>query len=148
MSLIDCLRRPNFEPEDFFKSETAARNNINNTTDNSIIISNLSKVADKIQEIRNFLKVPVIVNSAYRCPVLNELINGKPNSQHCKGQAIDFIAPDFGNPMAIFLTLKKAKIEVDQCLLEKTWIHLSIKEKDNRNMWGKYIDGIFTAIKT
>lgn len=151
LQAISCLKRTNFESTDFFVSEIADKNNIINLPSTKkeadFVINNLMVVADKIQQIRNILKQPIIINSAYRCQLVNRLINSKDTSQHLKGEAIDFICPKFGNPSSIFLTLFKEKIEVDQCLLENSWIHLSIKSKNNRNIWGKLINGKFDLVK-
>lgn len=140
---IEVLRRKNFAPDEFFYSETAKKHNIDNKTSYQPIIDCLSVVADKIQQVRDLLGKPIKINSAYRSFLLNKEVGGKADSQHLYGQAVDFVCPDFGNPAAVFYFLKDQKIEVDQCLLENTWIHLSIKAKGNRNMWGSYINGIF-----
>jgi hypothetical protein len=142
---MELLDRKNFKHKDFFFSQTAIRLGINNHTTDPIILKNLSIVADKIQEIRDLLKFPIIINSSYRCLELNKnkAVGSKNTSQHLKGQAIDFICPKFGTPKDIFLALKKNNIVVDQCLLENTWIHLSIKESDNRNQFAKLINGKF-----
>ena len=141
---MELLDRKNFKHKDFFFSQTAIRLGINNHTTDPIILKNLSIVADKIQEIRDLLKFPIIINSSYRCLDLNKSVGSKNTSQHLKGQAIDFICPKFGTPKEIFLALKTNNIVVDQCLLENTWIHLSIKESDNRNQFAKLINGKFT----
>ena len=141
---MELLDRKNFKHEDFFVSQTAIRLGINNHTTDPIILKNLSIVANKIQEIRDLLKFPIIINSSYRCLDLNKSVGSKNTSQHLKGQAIDFICPKFGTPKEIFLALKTNNIVVDQCLLENTWIHLSIKESDNRNQFAKLINGKFT----
>ena len=144
---IECLRRKNFAPEDFFVSKKAEEHNINNIPSSlkeaKSVIANLMVVADTIQRVRDILEQPIIINSAYRCLAVNRLVGSKDNSQHILGQAVDFVCPKFGNPSAIFLTLKNLKIKTDQCLLENGWVHLSIKEKDNRNMWGKIVNGRF-----
>lgn len=151
LQAISCLKRTNFEPTDFFVSEIADKNNIINLPSTKkeadLVISNLMVVADKIQEVRNILKQPIIINSAYRCQIINRLLGSKDTSQHLKGEAIDFICPDFGNPASVFLKLFQKKINVDQCLLENSWIHLSIKTSGNRNIWGKLINGKFTLVK-
>ena len=141
---MELLDRKNFKHEDFFVSQTAIRLGINNHTTDPIVLKNLSIVANKIQEIRDLLKFPIIINSSYRCLDLNKSVGSKNTSQHLKGQAIDFICPKFGTPKEIFLALKTNNIVVDQCLLENTWIHLSIKESDNRNQFAKLINGKFT----
>jgi len=142
----ECLKRKNFEPEDFFASPTAKKLNINNTTANVNILTSLMAVADKIQEIRDLLGHPIKINSAYRCPSLNLAVGSKPTSQHQKGEAIDFVCPAFGTPAKIVLKLKESGVVVDQCLEESTWVHLSIKLTDNRNQFAKLLNGKFTVI--
>ena len=148
---IEILRRPNFSPEDFFRSGTAEKMGIINLPETEseakIVFDNLMVVADKIQQIRKLLGCPITINSAYRCDKLNKAVGGKGTSQHLKGEAVDFVCPAFGNPAAIFTYLMKNKIEVDQCLMEGTWIHLSIKSNNNRNEFAKLINGKFTSQK-
>ena len=148
---IEILRRPNFSPEDFFRSDTAAKMGIINLpateSEAKIVIERLTVVADKMQQIRGLLGCPININSSYRCEKLNKAVGSKGISQHLKGEAVDFVCPAFGNPAAIFAYLIKNKIEVDQCLMEATWIHLSIKKSDNRNLFAKLINGIYTPIK-
>lgn len=147
---IEILRRENFEPQDFFRSDTAMKMGLINLpemeSEAQIVIKNLMVVADKIQQIRNLLGCPVKINSAYRCEKLNKAVGSKGVSQHLKGEAVDFVSPSFGNPAAIFTYLIKNKIEVDQCLMEGNWIHLSIKSSNNRNSFGKLIGGTYTPI--
>jgi len=144
----ECLKRTNFEPEDFFASPTAKRLNINNQTNNVNILTNLMAVADKIQEIRDLLGHPIRINSAYRCPALNKAVGSKPTSQHPKGEAIDFVCPAFGTPAQVVEKIKQSKVVVDQCIEESTWTHLSIKltGNRNRNQFAKLLNGKFTVI--
>ncbi len=51
-----------------------------------------SKIIDILEELRNYLKKPVIITSAYRCKVHNRRIGGVPNSAHTKGLAVDIKA--------------------------------------------------------
>lgn len=44
---------------------------------------------DKIQKFRNIVRVPVIINSAYRCKDYNRKVGGVKNSYHLKGRAFD-----------------------------------------------------------
>ena len=143
---IDILKRENFEPGEFFASETACERNINNSTTDKDIIYNLSTVASKIQEVRNMLCYPVIINSAYRCLDLNRALGSKDTSQHIQGQAVDFVCPDFGTPKQIVSLLMKREIEVDQCILESSWVHLSIKKEGNRNQFASLLGGEFKLL--
>tara|TARA_R110000868_G_scaffold338459_4_gene599210 strand:- start:229 stop:684 length:456 start_codon:yes stop_codon:yes gene_type:complete len=148
MKDLQILERKNFKAIDFFNSETARKNKINNFCDNQTILENLSIIADKIQEIRNLFDRPVIINSAYRNPQVNKLVGGSKYSQHMYGQAIDFVCPGFGTPQEIVLYMKNVGIEVDQCLIEKGWVHLSVKKRGNRNQFGTLINGVFRIIST
>ena len=58
---IEKLRRKNFAPEEFFRSEIAKEHNIDNTTEYEPIIDSLMIVADKIQQVRDLLKFPIII---------------------------------------------------------------------------------------
>jgi len=131
----ESLRRKNFAPDDFFVSETAKKLKIDNETDSLAILTCLMLTADKAQEIRDLLGYPLLIDSAYRCKKLNDAVKGSKNSQHMQGQAIDFICPKFGKPKKIVEFLKKNNIVVDQCILEKSWVHLSIKHNQNRNQF-------------
>jgi hypothetical protein len=135
---ISVLKRDNFSPEEFTQSNTARVERIDNDVYNQDVLDNLCLVADKAQEIRNLLNKAVKINSGYRCLKLNRFIGSKDTSQHVKGQAIDFIAPSFGEPKDIIKFLKDNNVIVDQCLMEGSWIHLSIC-KENMFVLLRYI---------
>ena len=151
---ISFLNRQNFKAHDFFESDTAIKNGILNIPEPyrmNKVLDNLVVLADKIQEIRDFLGHPIYFSSAFRCLALNRhpAISSKDSSQHTQGQAVDFICPGL-TPEQVVLSLKKNGIEIDQCLIEKkgkrAWVHLSIKEFNNRNQFAYLIDGVFTII--
>jgi len=139
---ISVLDRKNFEAEDFFNSITAKREGIDNRIYDQSVLDNLIVVANKAQEIRDLLGHPLKINSGYRCLKLNREIGSKDSSQHIKGQAIDFTCKGFGTPKDIVLFLKENNVVVDQCLMEGSWIHLSIKKEDNRNQYAYYLPDI------
>jgi zinc D-Ala-D-Ala carboxypeptidase len=146
----ESLSRKNFNWKEFFYSPTAKAKGIVNETDNINLLSSGMIVADKMQEIRDLIQKPIKINSAYRCLELNRAIGSKDTSQHPKFEACDFDSDSFGTPEQIVLFLKDSGVEVDQCLIEKSgsisWVHLSIKSKDNRNQFGKLINGKFSLI--
>ena len=43
----------------------------------------------KLQELRDRINLPIIVNSAFRCPVRNRQVGGASKSQHLYGTAVD-----------------------------------------------------------
>ncbi|MGV4526252.1 YcbK family protein, partial [Ornithobacterium rhinotracheale] len=52
-------------------------------------LKNLRELASNLQELRNYLGKPIIVNSGYRSVAHNRKIGGKVNSQHLQGKAAD-----------------------------------------------------------
>ena len=84
--------------------------------------------------------VPFTLNSGYRCLELNTAIGSSSNSQHCKGQAIDFEIPGVDNDKVARWV--KENIDHDQLILEfydgvdpnSGWIHVSyVSSEENRN---------------
>lgn len=147
------LRRKNFSPDEFFKSNTAYRLNTDSNPDNDInnyppkaieqgILPCLMSTADLMQQVRDLLNVPIDLHCAYRCPKLNELVGGVKGSQHLQGLAADFTAPKFGSPEKIVRFLHEKGVIVDQCFIEDTWVHISRllnKDGKNRMMYGFYL---------
>ena len=97
---------------------------INNTPPPDVIevIKNTAYIMD---EVRTFLGHPVLVTSGYRCPRLNEIVGGSPNSAHMTGHAVDFICPGYGSPLYVARVLTQSGIKFDQMIREYGWVHLS-----------------------
>lgn len=92
-----------------------------------------------IQALRNYIKVPLVRTSAYRCEKHNIAVGGKPHSMHLTGQAID-ISLNF---------LRKTKVDDRERLHHKfiqmamhlfngiglatTFIHLDVRK--NKALW-------------
>lgn len=144
------LARKNFNEEDAFVSDTVYRLNTDLDPDNDInnypspdreqiVLQSLMITMDMLQDIRDLLGCPVITESVFRCLLLNRMLESSDDSQHLKGEAADIKSPKFGTPEEIMLHLKKNNFEVDQCLCEGSWLHVSKKEKGNRNMYGYYM---------
>ena len=89
------------------------------------VMDALKDTARNMDEVRTFLGHPVIVTSGYRCPRLNEIIGGSPNSAHMSGRAVDFICPGYGNPMYVARVLSQSGIKFDQLIREYGWVHIS-----------------------
>jgi len=54
------------------------------------IWANLVRVAEKLEEIRNILGVPLVITSWYRPLHYNHIIGGAKRSAHVEGLAVDF----------------------------------------------------------
>lgn len=93
------------------------------------VLGALKDLAYHLDEVRTFLGHPVIVTSGYRCPRLNEIVGGSPNSAHMTGMAADFICPSYGAPLYVARVLVQSGIKFDQLILEYGWVHLSIDPK-------------------
>lgn len=46
---------------------------------------------EKLQKLRDLVKKPIKINSAYRTPEYNKLIGGVGGSQHIEGKAADIV---------------------------------------------------------
>ena len=61
----------------------------------------IQKLASQLQCIRDFIRFPIKITSAYRCPSHNKEVGGVSNSQHILGKAAD-IQVDDSSPEAIY----------------------------------------------
>lgn len=52
-----------------------------------------SELIRRLQALRDYLGVPIIVTSGYRSPEHNRAVRGAPNSRHLTGEAADIVAP-------------------------------------------------------
>ena len=154
---IENLQTKNFKPLDFFKSKTGDKHKINNLEEflkqpnhQEMLLDGIH-LANQMQKLRGLLndiyknkigkEITIVINSAYRCPKINSLVGGNQKSQHMKLQACDFYSPELKNIKLIDIlrAIKEAKFEVDQMLVEETWIHFSCKLQNNRNMFRTYL---------
>lgn len=90
----------NFTLSEMTKSETALRQNIDNTPD-ATVIANLQMLAEKVlQPVRDHYGKVVKVTSGYRSPAVNAAVGGvqgvKP-SDHTRGMAADIEIPGVPN---------------------------------------------------
>ena len=74
--------------ENFSKSEFDSKDGAEMPSD---VLENIKKVANELQVLRDVLKQPIKINSAYRSPSHNRKVGGEKNSQHIKGNAVDIV---------------------------------------------------------
>lgn len=72
----------------FSKSEFESKDGAKMPDD---VFENIKKVANELQVLRDVLKQPININSAYRSPSHNRKVGGVKNSQHVKGTAVDIV---------------------------------------------------------
>jgi len=122
------------------KSITAIRLGIDNTPTDDDMDSMVTLAKKIFEPLRSWVGGPIKINSFYRSPDLNTAIGGSPNSQHCKGQAID-IDDIYGykSNAEMFQYIKK-NLDFDQIIWEfgdnnnPNWVHVSyVSPQENRN---------------
>ena len=121
----------NFTLSEMVKSETALRNNLDNTP-GAAEIANLKVLAEKVlQPIRDHYKKGIKVNSGFRHPNVNAAVGGSRTSDHTKGQAADIEIPGVAN--ADLAKWIKDNLKFTQLILEfytpgipdSGWVHVS-----------------------
>lgn len=126
------MKNLNFKISELIYSEKAIKNNINNMPDINSLDNMLDLIVYCLQPIRDYIKKPMIITSGYRNKEVNKLVNGKENSQHLKGQAVDFHINGLSIKQSIEL-IKKSGVEFDQLINEyDKWVHISYNKNKNR----------------
>jgi len=115
---------PHFALEELVYSQTAQEGGINNTPSEAVV-ANLTTQAQGLELVRALLGNPMLVTSGYRCPALNKVVGGVPDSAHLVGFGTDFKCPAFGTPLQIVEAIVASDIKFDQCIQEGTWVHIS-----------------------
>lgn len=113
-------------------SQTASRLGISNTPD-ALVLKTLTSTAKQLDEVRILLGKPILVSSGYRGPAVNRAVGGSSKSQHVKGEAVDFICPQFGIPKQIVEKILSSNIQYDQLIQEfDSWVHISFSSNNRK----------------
>lgn len=121
-----------FTLEELVFSEYAIRKGISNAPSLEIL-AKLTRTALKMDDVRRLLGKPVLVSSGHRCIELNRALGSVDNSQHVKGEAVDFKSPEFGLVKQVFDCIRNSDIEYDQLILEcNSWVHISFSKNNRR----------------
>lgn len=104
------------------------------------VLENIKELATNLQELRNYLKVPIRINSGYRSPEHNKSIGGVKNSQHVLGKASDVATSTFSPEQikdAILFLISKGRMKNGGIGIYNTFVHYDIRETparwDNRS---------------
>lgn len=128
-----------FSLQEMINSGTASRLGLDNTP-NEEQIENLKALCENILEpLREYYESrPIMITSGFRSPQLSKAIGSSENSQHCKGEAVDFEIPGFDNRQVAAHI--KNNFHFDQLIseyyedgiIDSGWIHVSFK-RDGTN---------------
>ena len=117
-----------FTLSELLKSDTALKHNLWNGAPKEAEENLKALIEDVLDPLREAYGRPIRVTSGYRCPRLNRLIGGSPNSQHMRGEAADIqpvaVAGDGLDEMAQILI---ANGKFDQLIVYPTFIHVSYR---------------------
>mgnify|MGYP000583100622 CR=1 FL=1 len=86
------------------------------------------ELVEKLQQLRDKLGVPLVINSAYRCPERNKQVDGADNSQHLYGKAADISLHTIPMDIIEIKALAK-KVGFNGIGLYNTFIHLDVRHR-------------------
>ena len=97
-------------------------------------LKSLTNTAQQLDKVRELLGCPVIVTSGYRSLAVNRAIGSSDNSQHVRGEAVDFRTLEH-SPREIVELIKKSDIPYDQLILEyDSWVHISFSSRNRKQI--------------
>ena len=100
------------------------------------VFYNVVKLVNQLQTIRDVIKTPIQINSAYRCKAHNKAIGGSINSQHILGKAADIVVRGYDPSLEIYPLIEEL-IKEGQILQGglgdyKTFTHIDIRKTKAR----------------
>lgn len=118
-----------FSVKEMLHSDTANKLKIDNTPISDEIVDNIQYLMGRLDEIREGYGKPIFINSAYRCPKLNEAVGGVSSSYHQLGLAADL---RYDSDLKDFIV---KNCQFDKLIEERSksvvWIHIQFKiDKD------------------
>jgi len=132
----------NFCLDEFTISQVAERHGYKNIPNEKQIENLRLLCVNVLQPLREIIKVPIFINSGFRCFDVNAAVGGKSNSQHLDGKAADIIVPSMN--LSDVFNIIIAKLNYDQLIWEfgkpprldkrgePSWIHVSFNGGNNR----------------
>ena len=110
------------------------------------VLNALRKVCSNILEpVRDHFGKAVVVHSGYRSPAVNTAVKGSANSQHCKGEAVDFHVTGV-TVLEVAQWLAASDVDYDQLILENFvpgyptsgWVHCSYSVRRRKMVMTKF----------
>lgn len=118
-----------FTVKEMLYSDTAKKLKIDNTPKSDEIVDNIQYLMGRLDEIREGYGKPIYINSAYRCPKLNQSVGGVSSSYHQLGLAAD-LRYDSDLKDYIIHNCQFGKM-IEERSKSATWLHISFCK--NRN---------------
>lgn len=124
-----------FKLTEFTKSDTAAKNGIDNSIQDAKIVDNIYNLVDNVLDpLRGLFGRPIHVTSGFRCRELNNLVKGSATSHHLTGCAADITSCD--NKRLVYILLNY--FSFDQVIIYRngaaiSFVHVSfVSKQENR----------------
>jgi zinc D-Ala-D-Ala carboxypeptidase len=114
-----------FTLEEMTFSQIAARLGVKNNP--SYVQAEALKMlcVNVLEPLRNYINLPIVVDSGFRNDRVNELVGGDPHSQHLRGEAADTRVKGMAVRLVVS-TIRKMKLPFDQLIDEfEQWTHVS-----------------------
>lgn len=125
----------NFTLSEFLVSSTAKSKGMENTP-SCQELENIKKLANTMQQLRDYIGKPIIISSGFRSEVVNSLVGGSNTSSHLSGLAADFYV---GGMSAKYLAnvIDLINIKYDQLIVYPNHVHLGICGKERQQRFNK-----------
>lgn len=124
----------NFSLAELTLSQEAARSGIRNVPSHDQTLALVALCQNVLQPLRDRIRRPIVVTSGFRSVSVNRRIGGSQASQHCEGEAADFIVPGLELKNVVQL-IQHMELPFDQLILEfDRWIHVSYGPRHRRNV--------------
>ena len=107
---------------------------IDNTPPPGVKVKLSNLINNLLDPIREQWGGPITVNSGYRCPKLNNAVDGVPTSQHLRGEAADITVGNPAKNNQLFKMIVDGGFDFDQLIDESgySWVHISYSAGKNR----------------
>ena len=126
------MKQSFFTFREFIESKTAGSIGIDNIPDFNEIGHLCDLVKYVLNPCRQYIGTAIYINSGYRSKRLNIIVGGSSTSQHMEGKAADITTLHDKADADLFRFIV-GKLDFDQCIRYKTFIHVSYDGKSNRN---------------
>ena len=119
-----------FKLTELTHSITAKAHAIDNTPTAEAVPLMVELIDKVLDPIRERWGVPLYVNSGYRCPELNKLVGGAPNSYHLRGMAADITSRCPFHNAALFAEIRilhqQGLLPLTECYMQKQGLYIHV----------------------